>query len=155
MSMLCPKCHSLMHAYERNGVVVDQCTECRGIFLDRGELEHLVEAEARFNRGADPAPPVAHPQTGAYPPAGAYPPPAAPAGSYPPPAAHPAPYPPAGYPTAPGRAGAPPAGGSAPGRSPMADLSTIASIATEYLGKSKGKKKGKKGNKSFIDGLFG
>jgi hypothetical protein len=37
----------------------------------------------------------------------------------------------------------------------MADLSTIASIATEYLGKGKGKKKGKKGNKSFIDGLFG
>ena len=41
-----------------------------------------------------------------------------------------------------------------PGRSPMADLTTIASIATDYLGKGK-KKKGKKGSKSFIDGLFG
>ena len=34
-----------MRTYERNGVVVDQCTECRGIFLDRGELERLVDAE--------------------------------------------------------------------------------------------------------------
>ena len=36
-----------MRSYERNGVVVDQCTECRGIFLDRGELERLVDAEGR------------------------------------------------------------------------------------------------------------
>jgi Zn-finger nucleic acid-binding protein len=141
MSMLCPKCHSLMHAYERNGVVVDQCTECRGIFLDRGELEHLVDAEARFNRGEAPrapAPPAAAPPS-AYPPAAAYPPAQ-------------------GYPPAPNYASTPhpaSAGATTPGRSPMADLSTIASIATEYLGKGKGKKKGKKGNKSFIDGLFG
>jgi Zn-finger nucleic acid-binding protein len=26
---------------------VDQCTECRGIFLDRGELERLVDAEGQ------------------------------------------------------------------------------------------------------------
>ena len=137
--MLCPKCHSLMHAYERNGVVVDQCTECRGIFLDRGELEHLVDAEARFNRGeAPPGSPAPYPAAGAYPPPGAvYPP--APATGYPAPAA--------GYP-------APAAAPTPPGRSPMADLTTIASIATDYLGKGK-KKKGKKGSKSFIDGLFG
>jgi uncharacterized protein len=36
-----------MRTYERNGVVVDQCAECRGIFLDRGELEHLMDAEGR------------------------------------------------------------------------------------------------------------
>jgi uncharacterized protein len=36
-----------MRTYERNGVVVDQCSECRGIFLDRGELERLVDAEGR------------------------------------------------------------------------------------------------------------
>jgi Zn-finger nucleic acid-binding protein len=45
MSLLCPKCHNVMHQYERNGVVVDQCTECKGLFLDRGELEKLVQAE--------------------------------------------------------------------------------------------------------------
>ncbi len=34
-----------MRTYERNGIHIDQCTECRGIFLDRGELEHLINAE--------------------------------------------------------------------------------------------------------------
>jgi uncharacterized protein len=45
MTLTCPKCHGQMRTYERSGVHVDQCTECRGIFLDRGELEHLVDAE--------------------------------------------------------------------------------------------------------------
>ncbi|MEU6857871.1 zf-TFIIB domain-containing protein [Glycomyces sp. NPDC046736] len=45
-----------MHQYERNGVVVEQCSECKGIFLDRGELEHLMTAEASFLRGAAVAP---------------------------------------------------------------------------------------------------
>ena len=39
-----------MRSYERNAVLVDQCTECRGIFLDRGELERLVDAEGRHYR---------------------------------------------------------------------------------------------------------
>ncbi|MBS1893273.1 MAG: zf-TFIIB domain-containing protein [Actinobacteria bacterium] len=34
-----------MRSYERNQVVVDQCTGCKGIFLDRGELERLIHAE--------------------------------------------------------------------------------------------------------------
>lgn len=42
----CPKCGSEMRSYERNGVTVDQCSGCRGVFLDRGELEHLIEAES-------------------------------------------------------------------------------------------------------------
>ena len=37
-AMTCPKCRGEMHSYERNGVTVDQCADCRGIFLDRGEL---------------------------------------------------------------------------------------------------------------------
>jgi uncharacterized protein len=45
MELTCPKCHGPMRTYERNGVHVDQCTECRGIFLDRGELERLIDAE--------------------------------------------------------------------------------------------------------------
>jgi Zn-finger nucleic acid-binding protein len=38
-----------MRQYERSGVVVDQCSECRGIFLDRGELEKLVDAEQAYH----------------------------------------------------------------------------------------------------------
>ncbi len=44
-----------MSAYERNGIVVDQCTGCRGLFLDRGELEGLGAETGYYNR------PPAHP----------------------------------------------------------------------------------------------
>ena len=47
-ALTCPKCGSEMRSYERNGVLVDQCTGCKGIFLDRGELERLTEAENTF-----------------------------------------------------------------------------------------------------------
>jgi hypothetical protein len=46
--LTCPKCRGQMHQYERNGVIIDQCSDCRGIFLDRGELERLAEAESRW-----------------------------------------------------------------------------------------------------------
>jgi Zn-finger nucleic acid-binding protein len=36
-------------------VYVDQCSDCRGIFLDRGELERLIDAEARWSDGAPAA----------------------------------------------------------------------------------------------------
>ena len=49
--MICPKCQGEMRSYERNGIHVDQCTECRGIFLDRGELERLVDAETAWHDG--------------------------------------------------------------------------------------------------------
>jgi Zn-finger nucleic acid-binding protein len=49
MDLTCPKCQAPMRSYERSGVTVDQCTECRGIFLDRGELERLVDADTRFH----------------------------------------------------------------------------------------------------------
>ena len=52
-----------MRSYERNGVTVDQCTECRGIFLDRGELERLVDAETSWN-AAGAAPSAAPPPGG-------------------------------------------------------------------------------------------
>jgi Zn-finger nucleic acid-binding protein len=38
-----------MRVVERNGVTVERCTECGGIFLDRGELERLMRAEGEFN----------------------------------------------------------------------------------------------------------
>jgi Zn-finger nucleic acid-binding protein len=50
MELTCPKCQAPMRSYERSGVTVDQCTECRGIFLDRGELERLVDAEQSWQR---------------------------------------------------------------------------------------------------------
>jgi Zn-finger nucleic acid-binding protein len=44
----CPKCGGTMRTYERNGVHVDQCQSCRGIFLDFGELEALTQLESQL-----------------------------------------------------------------------------------------------------------
>ena len=46
----CPKCHGDLVVYERQGIVVDQCRDCRGVWLDRGELEHLIDLEAEYVR---------------------------------------------------------------------------------------------------------
>ena len=51
-TLTCPKCASDMRSYERNRVLVDQCTGCGGLFLDRGELEKLVAAENEWHGGA-------------------------------------------------------------------------------------------------------
>jgi Zn-finger nucleic acid-binding protein len=57
MDLTCPKCQGSMRSYERSGVTVDQCSDCRGIFLDRGELERLIDADGRFHEGdSRPAP---------------------------------------------------------------------------------------------------
>ena len=50
--LTCPKCQGTMRSYERNGIQIDQCTECRGVFLDRGELEQLMDAEAAYTQTA-------------------------------------------------------------------------------------------------------
>lgn len=48
----CPKCEASMRSYERSGVTLERCSECGGIFLDRGELERLTEAEGDYLRRA-------------------------------------------------------------------------------------------------------
>lgn len=66
-SMTCPKCRAEMHSYERNGVIIEQCTDCRGIFLDRGELEWLTTAEANWSTPvARQAPTPQYPQAPQY-----------------------------------------------------------------------------------------
>ncbi|MCX5371193.1 MULTISPECIES: TFIIB-type zinc ribbon-containing protein [unclassified Streptomyces] len=61
--MQCPKCHAQMHTYNRNGVQIEQCSNCRGIFLDYGELEALTRLESQWSQpGPPPAAPQAYPQ---------------------------------------------------------------------------------------------
>jgi Zn-finger nucleic acid-binding protein len=67
MDLTCPKCHGTMRQYERNNVTVDQCAECRGVFLDRGELEKLIDAEARWADQSQRYQPGQHPQAGQHP----------------------------------------------------------------------------------------
>ncbi|MDF6041334.1 zf-TFIIB domain-containing protein [Streptomyces sp. NPDC005318] len=56
--MQCPKCHAQMQTYNRNGIQIEQCSGCRGIFLDYGELETLTRIEAQWTQQAPPAPPA-------------------------------------------------------------------------------------------------
>ncbi|THV27092.1 zf-TFIIB domain-containing protein [Glycomyces paridis] len=56
MQLTCPKCAAVMRQYERNGIVVDQCSACRAVLLDRGELEHLIDTEKWVNGIQDNAP---------------------------------------------------------------------------------------------------
>lgn len=67
--LLCPRCVSQMLPLQRFSVTIDQCTGCGGIFLDRGELESLVEAEGKFyaapqQPAAPQYPPQQYPQAG-------------------------------------------------------------------------------------------
>jgi Zn-finger nucleic acid-binding protein len=43
----CPKCRGQFVELERNGIKIDVCQECRGVFLDRGELDQIIAAEQR------------------------------------------------------------------------------------------------------------
>lgn len=40
--LTCPVCQGTMKEINRNGVLIDSCTQCRGVWLDRGELEKLA-----------------------------------------------------------------------------------------------------------------
>lgn len=50
--LICPKCKGSMRTYARNGITIDQCRTCHGIFLDRGELEQLISAESSYLGGS-------------------------------------------------------------------------------------------------------
>ena len=41
--MKCPSCNETLLMSEKNGVEIDYCPKCRGIWLDRGELEKIME----------------------------------------------------------------------------------------------------------------
>ena len=41
--MLCPVCKVDLLLSEKQGIEIDYCPKCRGIWLDRGELDKLVE----------------------------------------------------------------------------------------------------------------
>jgi len=48
--MNCPLCNVTLQIAERQGVEIDFCPKCRGIWLDRGELDKIME---RANREMD------------------------------------------------------------------------------------------------------
>lgn len=68
-----------MKTVDKNGVHIDQCEGCRGIFLDRGELEQIAGAETAYYAQAAPppyrpdGPPAAAPPAAPMPPGAMHP----------------------------------------------------------------------------------
>lgn len=44
--MKCPSCEELLVMAERQGVEIDYCPKCRGVWLDKGELDKIIEKSA-------------------------------------------------------------------------------------------------------------
>jgi Zn-finger nucleic acid-binding protein len=42
-TMKCPSCSETLLMSDKKGVEIDYCPNCRGIWLDRGELEKIIE----------------------------------------------------------------------------------------------------------------
>ena len=65
--MKCPVDDETLVMADRNGVEIDYCPKCRGVWLDRGELEKLMDSAMQDGRASAPqaAPP---PQAQPYPP---------------------------------------------------------------------------------------
>jgi uncharacterized protein len=51
--MQCPICHVDLLIAERQGIEIDYCPQCRGVWLDRGELDKIIE-RARDEQGLSP-----------------------------------------------------------------------------------------------------
>lgn len=71
--MQCPVCTVDLTMSERQGVEIDYCPKCRGVWLDRGELDKIIERSHAEDAPAPPQRPAPQP-------------------SYPPPPVHPQPY---------------------------------------------------------------
>lgn len=57
--MLCPVCKVDLALADRQGIEIDYCPQCRGIWLDRGELDKIIERNAAYETtNASPASPA-------------------------------------------------------------------------------------------------
>ena len=68
--MDCPHCKQELKPTERQGIEIDYCPNCRGIWLDRGELDKLLDRSAAMitTQAAPTGYPAAPPQTAYAPP---------------------------------------------------------------------------------------
>jgi uncharacterized protein len=46
--MKCPNCNETLVMADRNGVEIDYCPNCRGVWLDKGELDKILERAGEF-----------------------------------------------------------------------------------------------------------
>ena len=55
--MQCPTDGTTLTMSERSGIEIDYCPQCRGVWLDRGELDKIIERAAK-EQGAWASPPT-------------------------------------------------------------------------------------------------
>ena len=72
--MQCPNDGSVLIMSERSGVEIDYCPTCRGVWLDRGELDKILDRAALEGVGQPPQ--ASSARLGYTPPDPRYPPPA-------------------------------------------------------------------------------
>jgi Zn-finger nucleic acid-binding protein len=57
--MQCPIDGTQLVMADRSGVEIDYCPQCRGVWLDRGELDKIIERSAAISAAPPPPPPQA------------------------------------------------------------------------------------------------
>jgi uncharacterized protein len=62
VGMPCPVCKVPLVMSERQGVEIDYCPQCRGVWLDRGELDKIIERSAAADTAGATAQPSYAPQ---------------------------------------------------------------------------------------------
>ena len=65
LGLVCPTCRVALVMSERQGIEIDYCPQCRGVWLDRGELDKIIERSGR--EAAPAAPPQPAPQQASQP----------------------------------------------------------------------------------------
>ena len=50
--MMCPSCQVALNMSERQGIEIDYCPQCRGVWLDRDELDKIIERSLQADEGA-------------------------------------------------------------------------------------------------------
>ena len=48
--MKCPHCDVMLVMTDKQGVEIDYCPQCRGVWLDRGELDKIIERSAGYDQ---------------------------------------------------------------------------------------------------------
>ena len=59
--MRCPVDNETLVMADRGGVEIDYCPKCRGVWLDRGELDKIIERSAGAHDAPPPPRPVSQP----------------------------------------------------------------------------------------------
>lgn len=54
--MKCPNDDAVLIMSDRQGIEIDYCPQCRGVWLDRGELDKLIERSAQSSQTTTQAP---------------------------------------------------------------------------------------------------